>query len=121
VLAELPQAQITAQQADAAKLSSNTLRGDVMPKMRVAVIVHNGVPVNTVVLSPDPVAAAAYCAAFDGLCVIRDPDDEYGTEFVTLTGCVAVEVTDLAPQPGVGTGWTYVEGEWVAPAEPTVP
>jgi hypothetical protein len=86
--------------------------------MRTAIIVYNGEPVNTVVLSPDPAAAAAYCANFDGNCVVPDPTDEYGTEYVTLNGCVAVEVTGMDPMPGVGTGWTFVDGEWVAPPEP---
>jgi hypothetical protein len=42
--------------------------------------------------------------------------------FITLTGCLAVDVTGLDPQPGLGTGWTYVNGAWVAPVvpEPTV-
>jgi hypothetical protein len=86
--------------------------------MRTAIIVQAGQPVNVIVLSPDPAAAAAYCANFDGTCVISDPSDEYGTDFVTLTGCVAVEVTGMDPMPGVGSGWTFVGGEWVAPVEP---
>jgi hypothetical protein len=89
-----------------------------MPQLRTAIIVHGTEPVNTVVLSPDAAAAAAYCVNFDGNCVVPDPTDEYGTDFVTLTGCVAVEVTGMDPMPGVGTGWAYVDGEWVAPAEP---
>jgi hypothetical protein len=89
-----------------------------MPQLRTAIIVHGVEPVNTVVLSPDAAAAAAYCANFDGKCVVADSSDEYGTEFVTLTGCVAVEVTGMDPMPGVGSGWTFVDGEWVAPAEP---
>jgi hypothetical protein len=89
-----------------------------MPQLRTAIIVHGIEPMNTVVLDPDPVAAAAYCANFDGKCVVPDPTDEYGTEYVTLTGCVAVEITGINPMPSVGTGWTFVDGEWVAPAEP---
>jgi hypothetical protein len=89
-----------------------------MPALRTAIIVHGVEPVNVIVLPADASAAAAYCADFDGKCIIPDPEDEYGTEFVTLTGCVAVEVTGLDPMPGVGTGWTYVGGEWVAPAVP---
>jgi len=27
----------------------------------------------------------------------------------------AVEVTGLDPMPGVGTGWSYTDGAWVAP------
>jgi len=86
-----------------------------MPKLRSAVIVHNGQPVNTVVLPPDPTAASDYCANYDGVCVIFDPSDEYGTETITLTGCIAVEVTELDPKPGVDSGWTYVDGAWVEP------
>jgi hypothetical protein len=89
-----------------------------MPKMRTAMIVHAGVPVNAVVLPPDPAAAAAYCANFHGVCVVPDPEDEYGTESLTLTGCVALEVTGMDPKPGLGSGWTYVDGEWVAPPAP---
>jgi hypothetical protein len=32
----------------------------------------------------------------------------------------AVEVTGLDPMPGVGNGWSYVKGVWVAP-EPVEP
>ena len=92
-----------------------------MPKMRVALIVHGDEPVNAIVLPADAAAAAAYCAAFDGRTAIPDPDDEYGTAFLTLTGCVAVEVTDEDPRPGVGTGWKFVDGVWVAPPAPEVP
>jgi len=86
-----------------------------MPKLRTAIIVHGVEPVNAVVLSPDPEEAADYCANFNGESVVPDPEDEYGTEFITLTDCIAVEVTGLEPLPGVGTGWTYVDGEWIAP------
>lgn len=30
----------------------------------------------------------------------------------------AVEVTGLDPMPGVGNGWTYTDGVWVAPSVP---
>jgi hypothetical protein len=30
----------------------------------------------------------------------------------------AVEVTGLNPPPGLGNGWTYVKGAWVAPVPP---
>ena len=74
-----------------------------------------------VVLPSNPAAAALYCANFDGNCVVPDVSDEYGTTFVTLTGCVAVEVTGMDPLPGVNSGWTYEAGEWVAPPEPVEP
>lgn len=83
--------------------------------MRTALIVHGLDPVNAVVLPPDDASAAAYLSAFDGTCVVPDPEDDYGTAFVRLTGCVMVEVTGMDPMPGVGNGWTFVNGEWVAP------
>jgi hypothetical protein len=92
-----------------------------MPQLKTAIIVHDTTPVNTVVLPPSAEDAAAYCANFDGICIVPDPDDGYGTDFLTLTGCVAVEVTGADPMPGVGTGWTYVDGEWLAPSEPPYP
>jgi hypothetical protein len=85
-----------------------------MPKMRTAIIVHDGVPVNVIVLPP---VGDDYLSDFDGVAVVPDPEDEYGTEFVTLTGCVAVEVTGMDPQPQLGCGWTYVDGQFVPPAE----
>lgn len=30
----------------------------------------------------------------------------------------AVEITDIEPKPGVGSGWTFVDGVFVAPPEP---
>jgi hypothetical protein len=33
----------------------------------------------------------------------------------------AVEITGMDPHPGIGTGWTYVDGEFVAPPEPELP
>ena len=30
----------------------------------------------------------------------------------------AVEVTNMSPRPGLGAGWTYVDGEWVTPVPP---
>jgi hypothetical protein len=89
-----------------------------MPQLRTAIIVHGTEPVNIVVLPPDPAGAAAYCSTFDGVCVVPDPSDEYGVDFLTLTGCVAVEVTGLDPMPSVGTGWTLVGSEWIAPVQP---
>jgi len=30
----------------------------------------------------------------------------------------AVEVTGMDPMPGLGSGWSYLNGEWVAPELP---
>jgi hypothetical protein len=87
-----------------------------MAKMSTVVIVKGTEPVNTIVLTEDTVAG--WIANYDGKCVVPDPEDDFGTEFITLTGCIAVDVTGLDPQPGVGTGWTYVDGVWVAPVTP---
>jgi hypothetical protein len=86
-----------------------------MPKIRTAIIVYGETPVNTIVLSETPEEAANYCANFDGNAVILDLEDEYQTQFINLTGCIAVEVTGLDPMPGVDSGWLYVNGGWVAP------
>jgi hypothetical protein len=92
-----------------------------MSKMDVAIIVKGTEPVNTVCL--DHATAANWLANYDGTCVVPDPEDDFGTEFVTLTGCIAVDVTGLDPRPGVGSGWSYVKGAWVAPvaSEPVAP
>ena len=87
-----------------------------MAKMITAVIVKGAEPVNTIVL--DAVNSADWFANYDGTCVIPDPEDDFGTDFITLTGCIAVDVTGLDPMPGVGNGWTYVDGEWIAPEVP---
>jgi hypothetical protein len=89
-----------------------------MPQMRTGIVVKNTEPMNHIVLPSNPTDAEAYIAAFDGKCTLPDPDDEMRVQFVTISGCFVVEVTGMDPMPGVGTGWTYVGGEWVAPAEP---
>jgi hypothetical protein len=33
----------------------------------------------------------------------------------------AVEITSMDPKPGMGNGWTYVDGEFVAPVQPDLP
>ena len=92
-----------------------------MAKMAIAIIVKETEPVNSVCL--DQETASDWLANYDGTCVVPDPEDDFGAEFITLTGCIAVDVTGLDPQPGVGTGWTYVKGAWVAPvvSEPVAP
>lgn len=87
-----------------------------MAKMATAIIVKGIEPVNSVCL--DQATAADWLANYDGTCVVPDPEDDFGTEFITLTGCIAVDVTGLDPQPGLGTGWAYVDGAWVAPVVP---
>jgi hypothetical protein len=87
-----------------------------MAKLITAIIVKGTEPVNTVALSDD--AAAEWFAQYDGTCIVADTEDDFGREFITLTGCVAVDVTGLDPMPGVGNGWSYVKGKWVAPVVP---
>jgi hypothetical protein len=89
-----------------------------MAKMITAMIVKGTEPVGCYVLSDEN--APDWFANYDGTCVVPDPEDDFGTEFITLTGCIAVDVTGLDPMPGVGNGWTYVDGEWVAPLDPEV-
>jgi hypothetical protein len=84
-----------------------------MAKMITAMIVKGTEPVGAYVISDDN--SVHWFANYDGTCVIPDPEDDFGTEFVTLTGCIAVDVTGLDPMPGVDTGWTYVDGEWIPP------
>lgn len=31
---------------------------------------------------------------------------------------LCVEITGMDPMPGLGAGWTYVDGEWIAPPKP---
>jgi hypothetical protein len=62
---------------------------------RIALVVEETIPVNSVVIA-DGAAGDEWLAA--------NPD--------------AVEVTGLDPMPGVGTGWSYVDGVWVAPIVP---
>ena len=87
-----------------------------MAKMITAMIVKGAEPVGAYVLSDEN--SADWFANYDGTCVVPDQEDDFGTDFITLTGCIAVDVTGLDPQPGVGSGWTYVNGDWVAPVLP---
>jgi hypothetical protein len=84
-----------------------------MAKMATVIIVKGTEPVNSVCL--DRATASEWLAQYDGTTVVSDPQDDFGTEFITLTGCIAIDVTGLDPMPGVGNGWTYVNNEWVAP------
>ena len=61
--------------------------------MRTALIVESGVPVNAIVL----------------------PD---GPEGDALLSDTCVEITGMRPKPGVGVGWTYVDGTFVPPPPP---
>jgi hypothetical protein len=90
-----------------------------MSKMSIIILVKDTEPVNTLCFKSEDVSK--WLAKYDGTCVVPDPDDDFKEKFVTLTGCVAVDVTGLDPQPGLDTGWTYVDGEWIAPevAPPT--
>ena len=82
--------------------------------MRRALIVHGTEPVSSIVLKPDA-EGDAYVAEYDGTIVVPDAEDEYGEDFLTLTGCVLVEVTGMERMPGVGNGWTYVDGVFIPP------
>jgi hypothetical protein len=59
---------------------------------RIALVIDETAPVNAVVL----------------------PDGAKGDELLT-DNPDWVEVTGLDPMPGVDSGWTYVDGVWVAP------
>jgi hypothetical protein len=87
-----------------------------MAKLISIVIVKGTEPVNSVALSD--VNDAEWLANYNGTTIVAEPGDDFGTEFVTLTGCIAVDVTGLDPMPGVGCGWSYVKGKWVAPVVP---
>jgi hypothetical protein len=87
-----------------------------MAKIVSVIIVKDSEPINAVCLSD--ANASDWLANYDGTTIVPDPDDDFGTEFVTVTGCVAVDVTGLDPMPGVGNGWSYVKGKWVAPVVP---
>jgi hypothetical protein len=87
-----------------------------MSKMSIIVLVKDTEPRNSLCFRSEDVAG--WLAGYDGTCVVADPEDDFNENFITLTGCIAVDVTGLDPQPGVGTGWTYVNGAWVAPVVP---
>lgn len=84
-----------------------------MAKKIIAVIVKDTEPIDSIVLSSDN--AAEWFANYDGTCIIPDPDDDFQQNWIEVAGCVAVNVTGLDPMPGIGIGWTYVDGVWVAP------
>lgn len=87
-----------------------------MSKMSTLILVKDTEPVNTLCFRQEDVTD--WLAGYDGTCVVLDPEDDFNENFITLTGCIAVDVTGLDPQPGVGSGWTYVKGAWVAPVVP---
>jgi hypothetical protein len=87
-----------------------------MSKMSIIILVKDTEPRNTLCFRSEDVAD--WLAGYDGTCVVPDPEDDFNENFITLTGCIAVDVTGLDPQPGLGTGWTYVNGAWVAPVVP---
>jgi len=66
---------------------------------RVALVIDGETPVNSLVISDGP----------EGDKTLKDNPSW-------------VEVTGLNPMPGVDAGWSYVEGEWIAPLipEPTI-
>jgi hypothetical protein len=93
-------------------------RDNIMAKMATIIIVKDTEPVNTICLDQSNVSN--WMENYDGTCVVLDPEDDFGVDFVTLTGCVAVDVTGVDPMPGVGNGWLFVDGGWVAPVVASV-
>jgi hypothetical protein len=87
-----------------------------MSKMSTLILVKDTEPRNTLCFRREDVEN--WLAQYDGTCVVPDPEDDFSTDFITLTGCIAVDVTGMDPQPGVGNGWSYVKGKWVAPLVP---
>jgi hypothetical protein len=87
-----------------------------MSKMSIIILVKDTEPRNTLCFRSEDVTD--WLADYDGTCVVPDPEDDFNENFITLTGCIAVDVTGLDPQPGLGSGWTYVNGAWVAPVVP---
>jgi hypothetical protein len=61
--------------------------------MREAIILEGSEPVNVIVLAEGA----------DGDALLSDS---------------CVEITDLDPKPGLGLGWTFVDGAFVAPPVP---
>lgn len=62
---------------------------------RIALVIEDTTPVNAVVIAEGK------------------PGDDW-----LFANPEAVEVTGLDPQPGLGTGWTYLEGIWIEPVSP---
>jgi hypothetical protein len=84
-----------------------------MSNMSIVVIVKDTQPVGAFCFRSEDVAD--WLATYDGTCVVPDPEDDFRKNFITLTGCIAVDVTGLDPQPGLGNGWTYVNETWISP------
>lgn len=82
-----------------------------MSKMSTLILVKNTEPRNILCFKSEDVAD--WLATYDGTCVVPDPEDEFKKNFITLTGCIAVDITDLNPMPGVDNGWAYVDNAWV--------
>ena len=62
---------------------------------RVAIVLDGEIPVNSVVIADGP----------EGDQTLSDNPSW-------------VEVTDMNPMPGLDNGWSYVEGQWMAPVVP---
>lgn len=87
-----------------------------MAKMATVIIIKDTQPVNAVCI--DQANVSDWLANYNGDTVVPDPEDDFRTHFITLTGCIAEDVTGLDPMPGVGNGWSYVKGKWVTPVVP---
>ena len=84
-------------------------------KKRVALVVHDGKPVDSVLLSLGT-KGDEYIEKFSGTIYVLDPEDEYGEDLIPLHGCTIVEVTGLVPQPEFSDEWSYVDGVWSGPS-----
>jgi len=82
-----------------------------MPKISVITPTYN-TPKNVLARTWASLKAQTFT---DWEWVVPDPEDDFGTEFVTLTDCIAVDVTGMDPMPGIGIGWKYVDNEWIPP------
>jgi hypothetical protein len=84
-----------------------------MAKAVIFLIVKDSVPVNGILLKEEDIEN--WLVNYDGTTVVPDPEDDFKENFITLTDCIAVNVTGLEPMPGIDNGWKYVDGEWIPP------
>lgn len=85
-----------------------------MAKKATIMIVHETEPVNCIVSTVEH--AAEWIAQYDGVHYAPDPEDDFGNDLLKYTDCIAVDITGMDPMPGLGLGWRYVNGEWIAPS-----
>lgn len=85
-----------------------------MANRATIMIVHEGEPVNCIVTTEE--YAEEWIAKYDGVHYALDPEDEFFQDLLKYTDCIAVNITGMDPMPGLGLGWRYVDGEWIAPS-----